>query len=106
GFGQVAYPGAKKAYGALLFNDRYCWFLDEAACPAPTRMPNGKIVSNSRSVRLVSLHEAGHVLGFGHFTVPSIMGMAGGSERYELTAYDREAARRLYERVDASVPFQ
>lgn len=106
GFGRVAYPGAKKTLGALLFNDRYCWFLDEAACPAPTRAPNGKVLSNNRSVRLVSLHEAGHVLGFGHFQVNSIMGMAGGSERYELTEYDREAVRRLYQRVDASVPIQ
>ena len=73
GFDRVAYPGIKKTYGALLFNDKYCWFLDEAACPAPVRLDNGKVVSNNRSIRLVSLHEAGHVLGFGHFTVPSIM---------------------------------
>lgn len=106
GLNRVAYAGVKKSSGALLFNDRYCWFLDEAACPAPVTAPNGKVLSRNRSIRLVSLHEAGHVLGFGHFTIDSIMGLSGGSGKYELTAYDREAVRRVYERVDASVPFQ
>ena len=106
GFAKVGYPGVRKTLGALLLNDRYCWYLDEAACPRPETLPNGKVMSINRSIRLVSLHEFGHVLGFGHFTVPSIMGMSGGTEKYELTAYDREAVRRLYRGVDASVPFQ
>lgn len=104
GLNRVGYPGDRKTSGALLFNDSFCWYLDEAVCPAPVRLANGKTVSNNHSVRTVSLHEAGHVLGFGHFTVPSIMGLSGGTGRYELTPYDREAVRRLYELVNASVP--
>lgn len=107
GFQRVAYPGAKKSMGALIFNDRFCWHLDDASlCAAPPAAPNGKITEYKHAVRQVALHEAGHVLGFGHFTNSSIMGLSGGSERYELTPYDREAVRRLYERVDASVAFQ
>lgn len=107
GFAKVAYPGAKKWSGALFFNDRYCWHVGERdACPKPRALPNGKVPEYKHDVRTVALHESGHVMGFGHFGNSSIMGVSGGSERYELTAYDREAVRRMYERVDASVPFQ
>lgn len=103
GFAHPAFPGARKAYSALLFNDSYCWKIADGACPAPTVLPNGKTVSRTRDARLVALHESGHALGFGHFTRDTIMGMAGGSERYELAPYDREAVRRLYSLVLASL---
>lgn len=107
GFSRVAYPGERKEFAGLFFNDKFCWHLEDAsACPSPPPLPNGKVIEHKHDVRKVALHEAGHVLGFGHFTVPSIMGAAGGTERYELTPYDREAIRILYERVDASVPIQ
>jgi hypothetical protein len=107
GFRNVAYPDAKKSSAALFFNDRFCWHLgDLEDCPAPPAAPSGKIPEYQFDARKVALHEGGHVMGFGHFTNDSIMGLSGGSGRYELTAYDREAARRLYERVAASVPLQ
>ncbi len=107
GLDKVAYPGVRKRSGALFFNDRFCWHVGERdSCPRPRALPNGKVPEHKHDVRTVALHEGGHVLGFGHFGNSSIMGVAGGSERYELTAYDREAVRRLYERVDAAVPFQ
>ncbi len=105
GFGRVAYPGERKTSAGLLFNDKFCWHLEDAsACPSPAPLPNGKVPEHKHDARKVALHEAGHVVGFGHFTVSSIMGLSGGSGRYELTPYDREAVRILYERVDASVP--
>lgn len=107
GFRVVAYPNDKKSSGALIFNSRYCWHLgDKSVCKAPPAAASGKIPEYEHDARIVALHESGHVMGFGHFTNDSIMGLSGGTERYELTAYDREAVRLLYARVATSVPLQ
>ncbi|UPT75053.1 MAG: matrixin family metalloprotease [Elusimicrobiota bacterium] len=107
GFRNVAYPDQKKSSAALFFNQRYCWHLgNKDECEPPPTTPSGKVPEYQFDARIVALHEGGHVMGFGHFTNDSIMGHSGGTGRYELTAYDREAARRLYERVAASVPLQ
>ena len=92
-------PGVRKEFGSLFFNDNFCWVVDDASvCPPPVNT-GFKIITSARPVRETSLHEGGHVLGFGHFTAPSIMGRAGGTGRYELTALDREAIRRVYDQV-------
>jgi hypothetical protein len=103
GFGRPQFPRGRKAFSALLFNDAFCWQIAGGACPAPRTLPNGKTVSSTRDVRLTALHESGHAFGFGHFTVDTIMGVAGGSQRYQLTPYDRDAIRVLYDRVFASL---
>jgi hypothetical protein len=100
GFAKPMHPGSRKEFGALFFNDQYCWVVDdESACPAPTNPSGLKSISIARPLRATSLHEGGHVLGFGHFTASSIMGVAGGSGRYELTPLDRAAIRLLYEKA-------
>lgn len=93
-------PDGKKEYGSVFFLDSYCWYVDsDAACPPATNPSGVKPVSNARPLRSAALHELGHSLGFGHFSANTIMAQAGGAGRYELTPLDREAVRRLYERV-------
>lgn len=105
GFSQPAFPASTKEYSTLLFTDDTCWYVDDAGgCPPDEVLPNGKRIPKGRSIRLLSLHEAGHVIGFGHFTRPSIMEVSGGTEAYELTPYDRQAAKALYDMVAASLP--
>jgi hypothetical protein len=108
GFSKPFYPDSKQEFVTLLFNSSgYCWYLDdESACPPEPIRDGGKIIKTNYPISLVALHEAGHVLGFGHFTYPSVMGVSGGTDNNYLTAYDRTAVRTLYSLVIQSLDMQ
>jgi hypothetical protein len=105
GLSAPVFPELIRTFVTLAFNDAICWYIDdEAACPPPEVLANGKVLRDkSKPLRTVALHEGGHAMGFGHFSGPSIMGASGGEERYELTQYDRDAARLFYEGIARSL---